>query len=113
MVFPCLFLPAVPSPFALRGLIAVLKSNFRIGFRQDRLSKFTEFALSNIAAGGLRHTRAPFEMERGALARIMEKWPREVMWFFRAANGVTLMRHKCRAPFRSERDCAESQSQQR
>jgi hypothetical protein len=30
----------------------------------------------------------------------------------RAAGGFTLMRHKCRAPFGSERDCAESQPQQ-
>jgi hypothetical protein len=52
-------------------------------------------------------------LERGALARIIVKWSREVMWFFRAAGGVTLMRHKCGVPFRPERGCAESQPQQR
>src|SRR5436190_18144206 len=36
------------------------------------------------------------------------KRSREVICFFRVAGGVTLMRHKCRAPSMAKRECAES-----
>jgi hypothetical protein len=89
----------------------ILKNHFRLEFRRKRTGEIAAFEHIDIAAAGLRHSRAPFGSERGALARITVKPSGEIRWFFRAAGGFTLMRHKCRAPLESERDWAESQSQ--